>query len=234
MRSAPLSSKRTGRWATACTASVWNGTPCSRATAASSATGCIVPTSLLAHMTLATAMPPGASASRRVSAPMWPQRSGSSQVTATPREPSRYSTGSSTAWCSMPLATTPLSAGSTRAAGQPGALDREVVGLGAPGGEHHLGGPRAQGGADPLAGLLDDGAGGASRGVQRRGVADPGRLLGERLERGGQHRGRRRVVEVVGHRPTDSTFRARHGRGTPKGRPIRSPLHRPLARHTAS
>ena len=108
IRSAPLSSKRTGRWATACTASVWNGTPCSRATAASSATGCTVPTSLLAHMTLATATPPGAERlAQAVDADVAAAVGLEPADRARPRASARYSTGSSTAWCSMPLATTP-------------------------------------------------------------------------------------------------------------------------------
>ena len=60
--------KSTGSAPTACTASVWNGTPNSCAIAASSAIGCTVPTSLLAHITLTTAAASGsaASASRSV------------------------------------------------------------------------------------------------------------------------------------------------------------------------
>ena len=52
------------------------------------------------------------------------------------------------------------------------ALEREVVGLGAAGGEHHLAGPAAERPRDGLAGLLDDPAGGPSGGVQRGRVAD--------------------------------------------------------------
>lgn len=47
----PLAVKSTGSWPTAWTASLCIGTPNSAATAANSATGCTVPTSLLAHIT---------------------------------------------------------------------------------------------------------------------------------------------------------------------------------------
>ena len=61
--SAPEAAKSTGSWAAACTASVWNGTPNSCATAASSATGSTAPTSLFAHITLTTAAEDGSAAS---------------------------------------------------------------------------------------------------------------------------------------------------------------------------
>ena len=118
IRSAPDSSNRTGRWATACTASVWNGTPCSRATAASSATGCTVPTSLLAHMTLTRATSSelderrAQAVDREVSAPVGLEPGRPSR----PRAATRYSTGSSTAWCSMPLTTSRVRAGRRRRA----------------------------------------------------------------------------------------------------------------------
>ena len=53
--SAPESAKSTGTAPTACTASVCSGTPYSWAMSASSATGCTVPTSLFAHITLISA-----------------------------------------------------------------------------------------------------------------------------------------------------------------------------------
>ena len=67
--SAPQAAKSTGSVQTACTASVWNGTPCSCAIAASSAIGCTVPISLFAHITLTSAVVSGsaASAARNVS-----------------------------------------------------------------------------------------------------------------------------------------------------------------------
>ena len=49
--STPDAAKSTGRIPTACTASVWIGTPYRCATAASSRIGLTVPTSLLAHIT---------------------------------------------------------------------------------------------------------------------------------------------------------------------------------------
>ena len=60
--SAPLPAKLTGSWPAACTASVWNGMPCSRASAASSAIGCTAPTSLLAHITVTRATASGSAA----------------------------------------------------------------------------------------------------------------------------------------------------------------------------
>ena len=57
--STPDSAKDTGSTPAACTASVWNGMPCSWATAASSAIGWTVPTSLLAHMMLTSATAAG-------------------------------------------------------------------------------------------------------------------------------------------------------------------------------
>ncbi len=95
-------------------ASVWNGTPCSRLRAASSATGWTVPTSLFAHMTLTRAVSAACSSStsRRPSTDSRPQRSGSSHETPAPRASTRYSTGSRTAWCSMALVTIRVRAGS--------------------------------------------------------------------------------------------------------------------------
>ena len=76
------------------------------------------------------------------------------------------------------------------------ALGREVVGLGAAGGEHDLARPAAQRTRDPLAGLLHDAPGVAPRGVQRGGVADPQQLLAHRRDGLREHRGRGGMVEV--------------------------------------
>lgn len=108
------------------------GHPVSRATAASSATGWIVPTSLLAHMTLATATPPAARAARRVSGARCPQRSGSSQVTGTPRESSEVLDGVEHRVVLDGAGHDAVDGRILRPAGQPRALDGEVVGLGAP------------------------------------------------------------------------------------------------------
>ena len=204
--------------------------------AASSATGCTVPTSLLAHMTLTRATSSAAARlSRRSSTATWPQRSGSSQLTEAPC-PTRNSTGSSTAWCSMALTTSRVRAGSVALARGVGALDGQVVGLGAAGGEDDLRGAGPEHRGDPLARLLDDGAGGAAGGVQRRRVADPGGLLGEGLDRGRQHRGGRRVVEVGSHgervyvRVADPAASA----ARPVGRPARRRLTTSRARPPAA
>ena len=53
---APTSDRSTGTWPSACTASVWKGTPALRHAAAMSRTGWTVPTSLFAHMTETSAV----------------------------------------------------------------------------------------------------------------------------------------------------------------------------------
>lgn len=80
------------------------------------------------------------------------------------------------------------------------ALDGEVVGLRAAGGEDHLAGAGADRLGEGFAGLLHGTAGPAARGVQGGGVPRGGELRGHR--RGGlrQHRGGGGVVEV-GHDP---------------------------------
>ncbi len=111
------------------------------------------------------------------------------------------------------------------------ALDGEVVGLRAAGGEDHLAGAGADRLGEGLAGLLDGTAGPAAGGVQGGGVPRGGELRGHR--RGGlrQHGGGGGVVEV-GHdppilraRPCRSARRdpdpagARGGRGPPRRSP---------------
>ena len=84
--SAPLAAKSTGSCAAACTASVWKGMPYSCATAASSATGWTVPTSLFAHITLTTATWSGARemAVRSASGRTPPSVSTPSQIASAP------------------------------------------------------------------------------------------------------------------------------------------------------
>ena len=146
--SAPLAAKSTGSCPAACTASVWNGTPCSRATAASSATGWTVPTSLFAHITLTSATLSG---SRSIAA--------RSDVRAAARPVA--STGSQLDLGALVLGQPlhgvehrvvldrrgqhpPPRPRVRRAARPVQALDREVVGLGAAAGEDDLAGPRAE------------------------------------------------------------------------------------------
>ena len=81
-------------------------------------------------------------------------------------------------------------------AGPEGALEGQVVRLGATRGEDHLGRPGTHGLGNRLAGLLDDATSESARGVQRRRVADHRHLVGHRLDRLGQHRRGRTVVEV--------------------------------------
>lgn len=64
----PLAPKSTSAWPAACTASECIGTPYSRATAASSATGRTVPISLLAHIAVTSATSPAPPAGPRSSA----------------------------------------------------------------------------------------------------------------------------------------------------------------------
>ena len=154
---------------------------------------------------------------------MWPQRSGSSQVTRTPRACGEVLDRVEHRVVLDAAGDHAVEGGVLRAAGEPGALDGEVVGLGAAGGEDDLGRPGAQGGADPLARLLDHGAGRTPGGVQRGGVADHGGLLHQGLERGRQHGGRRRVVEVGSH------GRRVYVRGRRTRPPRRPPVRTPAA-----
>src|SRR5579862_7247782 len=86
------------------------------------------------------------------------------------------------------------------------ALDGEVVALGSAAGEDHLARASAQGSGYRLPRLLDDPAGAATGGVQRRSVADLAEELGHAVDRFGKHRRRRRMVEVA-HCPTSVEVR---------------------------
>ena len=110
------------------------------AIATTSAIGWRVPTSLLAHITETSATSSGSrsTASRSASRSRRPCRStGSSSTSAPSRSPSQCS-GSSTAWCSTARGEDPDAARVGVAARPVDALEREVVGLGAAGGEHDL------------------------------------------------------------------------------------------------
>ncbi len=104
--STPLAATSTGTWPTAWTASVWKGTPCSRARSARVGTGCRVPTSLLAHITVTSATSDGSrsSAARSTSGCTRPSASTSSHSTTAPSWATSHSTASRTAWCSTALA----------------------------------------------------------------------------------------------------------------------------------
>lgn len=86
------------------------------------------------------------------------------------------------------------------------ALHGEVVGLRAAGGEDDLTGPGAERLREGLAGFLDRAAGPAAGCVEGRGVAGGAEMRGECLDRLGEHRGGRGVVEVC-HGDADSTGR---------------------------
>ena len=167
--------KSTGTWPTAWIASVWNGMPRSAASAASSATGCTVPTSLLAHIAVTTAIssPWRSSSSRSASTATRPAASTGSQLTCGALVPGPASAPRPAPRGVRPrVATTRLRRGSAVAPGPEDALDGEVVALGAAAGEDHLRRSGAERGRDALAGLLHPAAGVPARGVQRRGVAD--------------------------------------------------------------
>jgi hypothetical protein len=96
---APEAAKSTGIWPIAWMASVWNGMPRAAASAASSATGCTVPTSLLAHMPVMTAIssPWRSSSSLNASTETRPAASTGSQLTCAPSVRPNQCTASSTA-----------------------------------------------------------------------------------------------------------------------------------------
>ncbi len=96
------------------------------------------------------------------------------------------------------------------------ALERQVVGLGATGGEHHLTRAAVQGLRDLLARLLHHPARPAPRGVQRAGVADVEQVLRHRLDGRGEHRRGGSVVEV-------DRGRQRHGRAKRTAVPMPRP-----------
>ena len=102
-----------------------------------------------------------------------PAASTGSSSTSAPSASASQCSGSSTAWCSTAVLRMRVRRGSCGAPGPEDALDREVVGLGAAGGEHDLAGAAVERLRDGLAGLLDDPAGVPAGGVQRAGVARP-------------------------------------------------------------
>ena len=102
-RSTPRRSTSIGILPIDCTASVWNRAPCSCAIAASSASGWIVPISLLACM-IDTRAVAGVSAASSVSGDTMPRLSTGSSVVLQPRRASAFRV-LRTASCSMALAT---------------------------------------------------------------------------------------------------------------------------------
>src|SRR5699024_8818933 len=100
--------------------------------------------------------------------------------------------------------------------------DREVVGLGAAGGEDDLAGPRPERRSELLARLLHGAAGSAAPPVGARGVAGERKLLDHRLPGRRGHRRGRRVVEVRAHHPESTSGR----RGIFLPRRARPPLAR--------
>ena len=127
----------------------------------------------------------------------------------------------------------PGAAGVGVAAGPVDALEGEVVGLGAAGGEHHLAGTAAQRLRDGLARLLDHPPRAPPARVQRAGVADVGEVGGHRLDGGRQHRRGGRVVEVdgatgwSGRAHVLSSLRRARGRPAPRIDSFRISARRP-------
>ena len=107
------------------------------AAAATSATGCTVPTSLLAHITDTTALRGDRAPRRTRRGRAGRSRRPPSSVTCAPWVWASQSAASPTAWCSTALTSTSRRSGV--APGPVGALDREVVRLGAAAGEDDLG-----------------------------------------------------------------------------------------------
>ena len=85
--------------------------------------------------------------------------------------------------------------GSSSAALPVDALDREVVRLGAAGGENNFGGVGSDGAGDAFAGVFDGGAGVAAYGVQGGGVATVAHLFNHSVDGGGQYVGGGGMVE---------------------------------------
>ena len=115
MASRPLAAKSTGSCPKACTASEWIGTPYARATAVSSVTGCTVPTSLFAHITVTIATDAGSAAiaASNVSGCTRPTPSTGSHSMTAPSCSASHRAASITAWCSTALARMRLRAGSS-------------------------------------------------------------------------------------------------------------------------
>ena len=84
------------------------------------------------------------------------------------------------------------------AAGPVGPLERQVVRLGATGGEDDLTWPGPERRRDPFSGLLQHPAGAATRCVQRARVADQRQLRGHRLDRRRGHGSGGGVVQIDG------------------------------------
>ena len=175
--STPLAAKSTGTWPTACTASVCTGMSCScgelrrpRRPAGRCRPRCWPTSPRPGRPT------PGRARARRAGRPTSrrPSRSTGSSSTSAPSCSASQCSGSRTAWCSTAVDEDPGAPRVLRAAGPEEPLDREVVRLGAAGGEHHLAGPAAERRGDALAGLLHHPARGPAGGVQRGRVAGRG------------------------------------------------------------
>ena len=195
-RSTPAAASATSSHGTAWTASVWTSTAGarSRTRRTISSSGWIVPTSLLTSITDTTAVrssTAAASASRSTT----PVAGTASLATRKPSAASR-SHDASTPLCSNAVVTTPSPPPAARArAGR--ALHREVVGLGAAGGEHDLAGLGAEERRDLLPGLLERGLRRPGRRVAAARVAERApQERRHRRDRLGPHRGGRGVVEV--------------------------------------
>ena len=196
-RSTPSAATSSGILPTACAASVWRMTLCSRVIRPISASGWIVPTSLFAAITL-TSTVSGVIALRTASGSTRPVWSTGRIVSVQPCFVSRLHV-SSTDLCSMPVVTRWLP---RSAPGIDDALDGEVVRFGRAASEHDFVRGRADQRRDLLAGPFD-----GFVGVPPEAVAAAGgvaKVLGEvrqhRLEDARVHGCGGVVVEIDGER----------------------------------
>ena len=198
--STPERANATGTAPTAWTASVCTGMPCSAAIATTSSIGWSVPTSLLAHITETSATEPGSrsTAARNASTS---SRAWGSTASAHTDAPSALLEPVQRVEHRVVLDRGGQDAGPARVGGAArpvDALERQVVGLGAAGGEDDLARAAVEGLRDGLAGLLDDASGAPPGGVQRARVADLEQVRRHRLDRCRHHRRGGGVVEVDG------------------------------------
>ena len=122
-------------------------------------------------------------------------------TTSAPSCRSSHSTVSSTAWCSTAEHRMRVPRRVLGAAGPVQALDGQVVGLGAAGGEDDLGGMGAGRRGQHFPGVLHGAPGAAARSVQRGRVAGAGQFARQRRQRLRGEGGGGGMIEVDGHRP---------------------------------
>jgi hypothetical protein len=149
------------------------------ASAASSATGCTVPTSLLAHITVTSATEPGRSRARLERLRVHPAAASTgSHSTSAPSCSASHSTASMHGVVLDRAGQDAAPARVLAAALPVEALDGQVVRLGAAAGEDDLAGPAPERRGERLAGLLDQPPGDPAERASGRGDAEsPGRRI---------------------------------------------------------